>query len=100
MVQFFAIKHIKSGRFMPEYGNFKCSYSTHEPEDPEDWPPRMFKLKSSAEKALTAWAQGMWSRDSDGYVECTKVEGRHREDFKVVPIELTSNGTQIEASKW
>lgn len=92
MTKYFAIKHIPSGDFLPEYTG--RGYTSCEPCS--NVPPRLFTTQGGAKCALTWWLQGRTSvlrtRDYFGeYDETWHTESEaHRKpaDMKIVPMSL------------
>jgi hypothetical protein len=89
-MRLWAIRHIPSGKYLPD-GRYP---TRHEPTHYK--PPRLFTVKSSAAKALHAWSLGVWYC-SDGLPEpvnhtntfrsYNKIE-RRKEDLEVVEMIL------------
>ena len=98
---FYAIKHIPSGKFLPES---KHGYTHVDPTDKV--PPRLFTKKRNAQVALTFWLKGKfvehWSQggyydpDPELYYDAEPVPGRKKEDMKVVEMVLTETQTELD----
>jgi len=94
----YAIREIETGWWMPQAKPTTVRGASHVAPDPYA-KPRLFWTRKSAENALSAWCQGIWKMESGGSsfdsfeppepeLTTEKVEGRRREDFEIVPLNL------------
>lgn len=60
----FAIRHIRTGLCMPNLGK---GYSYWEPllDNHKSLYPRILFTRKSAQNVISAWAQGLWKRNTD-----------------------------------
>jgi hypothetical protein len=100
----YAIREIATGWWLPQAKPTSVRGASHVDPDPHA-KPRLFWSKKSAQNALSAWCQGIWKVEgnfssmdalepSEPELTTQKVEGRHREDFEIVPMQL---GEVVEA---
>jgi hypothetical protein len=101
MTTYYAIKHLPTGKVMPET---RGGYSYWEPilTLPKHT-PRLFRTRRAAMNAATCWSQGHWLRITETESESwelpatytvtvganpTRVAGRDRNDLEVVAVEI------------
>ena len=100
-MKYFAIRSIlKPSKFLPGYEK-----AGHTHREPTHWwiiNPRLFMTRGGASRALSAWVKGMHSTagpvtyedeifgtgTTQSGLSVTPVEGRKREDFEIVEVEM------------
>lgn len=96
MIKFFAIQHIPTGHFLPEYGSRKGrgGYTKDEPQALADFPPRIFRNQTAATNALRWWLEGKAIVKFDYYegdfIGIVSKHQPHRkaEEMRIVEIEI------------
>jgi hypothetical protein len=99
---FYAIRHIKSGKLMPEVKT-RGGYSHWNPDNstiPEEIfldVPRLFRFSKKAKKCIIQWfacqngrrsfGQNSYTGEYDDFINFEK-DGRKKEDLEVIKIEL------------
>lgn len=100
-VQFFVIRHIPTGFFLPLV-KFSLSHAT-----PMAMAiPRLFAKRANAEKALVSYCEGKWIKEKgEGYLRNAHMAARlvpntsrNRLDFEILPVHLTIEGTPPNGS--
>lgn len=96
-MKFYAIQYLpEPTKFLPGYEG-----RGHTFREPQHWwiiNPRLFMSQAAAARALGFWLKGHWSRPvytdfdtgykDEGHLRAYPVEGRRREDFKIVEVNM------------
>jgi len=99
LIPLYAIKHVPSGKFLPEpTGRSRRGGSHVGPEDPNEHPPRFFTKESTAKIVLSHWLRGIvvaergtyGSPDYEPYedIRTIPVPTRKREEMQIVKFNL------------
>lgn len=101
----YAIKHLRSGGYLPQgNGNRRHGFTHDEPVTPDVRPPRLFTTKVAASNALTWWLRGkarthdplaeveLRPLDYVNGVEIEPVPGRVSHEMAIVEVQIVSKG--------
>lgn len=103
MKQYYAIKHLPTGKFLPSMGSTGQTWA--EPTD--KLPPRLFKEARHAKVALGWYLVGkvgikpssFYNPDAERETFVTKVPNRKPEFFKIIKFELVEKETNLTTNK-
>lgn len=95
MTQFYAIRQISTGYYLPQSHRRHRGYTNDEPTDKQ--PPRLFNNIGGAKHALRWWLEGAHYRhlitsnfgDELESIEVRKMPNRNKDDMQIVRVYIT-----------